>query len=192
VHWWPLHWQQPPDCGARKPIPCRGTDVFLGLILEVKGDFCGQVQSILRRSHREADYVEIGLDSGVCYNPLHNELDPCAVAYAVAALLNNLFGRSKEPFWQQAYTDLLKFVILLRRIAEGYTTFSEVYRDILDDSQIERDIRRLKASLSDPPDVIVIKTAGHREHCIQKPWTHWFQEDAEHMAHPYEADLQLA
>jgi hypothetical protein len=161
-----------------------------GLILEVKGDFCGQVRSILRRSEREADYVEIGLDSGVCYNPLHNELDPYAVAYAVATLLNNLFGRSKEPFWQQAYTDLLKFVILLRRITDGYTTFSEVYRYILDDSQIDRDIRRLKAALNDPPDVLVIRSAEYREHCIQKPWTHWFAEDAEHMAHPYEADLE--
>ena len=82
---------------------------------------------------READYVEVGLDTGVCYNPLHNELDPYAVAYAVATLLNNLFGRSKEPFWQQAYTDLLKFVILLRRISDGYTTFSEVYRYQLTD-----------------------------------------------------------
>ena len=82
---------------------------------------------------READYVEVGLDTGVCYNPLHNELDPYAVAYAVATLLNNLFGRSKEPFWHQAYTDLLKFVILLRRISDGYTTFSEVYRYQLTD-----------------------------------------------------------
>jgi hypothetical protein len=149
------------------------------LILEVKEDFCGQVRSILRRSEREADYVEIGLDSGVCYNPLHNELDPYAVAYAVATLLNNLFGRSKEPFWQQAYTDLLKFVILLRRISDSYTTFSEVYRYILDDSQIDRDIRRLKAELNDPPDVLVIRSVEYRQHCIQKPWTHWFPEDAD-------------
>jgi len=99
-----LRWKA--DDPARKPG---------GLVLEVKGDFCGQVRSMLRRAGREHDYVEIGLDSGVCSNPLHNELDPYAVAYAVATLLNNLFGRSKEPFWQQAYTDLLKFVILLRR-----------------------------------------------------------------------------
>ena len=131
-----------------------------GLVLEVKGDFCGQVRSMLRRTGREADYVEVGLDTGVCYNPLHNELDPYAVAYAVATLLNNLFGRSKEPFWQQAYTDLLKFVILLRRITDGYTTFSEVYRYILDDQQIDRDIRRLKADLSEPPDVLVIRHGG--------------------------------
>src|SRR2546430_9133284 len=160
------------------------------LVLEVKGDFCSQVRSILADAGREADYLEVGLDTGVCYNPLHNDLDPYAVAYAVSSLLNNLFGRSKEPFWQQAYTDLLKIVILLRRISDGYTTFSEVYRYILDDSQIDRDIRRLKTELNDPPDVLVINSVEYREHCIQKPWTHWFPEDADHMAHPYEADLE--
>jgi hypothetical protein len=161
-----------------------------GLVLEVKGDFCGQVRSMLHRTGRDADYVEVGLDTGVCYNPLHNELDPYAVAYAVATLLNNLFGRSKEPFWQQAYTDLLKFVILLRRISDGYTTFSEIYRYILDDQQIDRDIRRLKADLAEPPDVLVIRHGDFREHCIQKPWAHWFAEDPDHMAHPYEASLE--
>ena len=60
-----------------------------------------------------SDYAEIGLGGDVCYNPLHNDLDPYAVAFAIATLVNNLFGKSKEPFWQQAYTDLLKFVILL-------------------------------------------------------------------------------
>ena len=115
-----------------------------GLVMEVKGDFCRQVHAILTDARRDDDYVEIGLDTGVCYNPLHNDLDPYAVAYAIATLLNNLFGKSKEPFWQQAYTDLLKFVILLRRLTDGYTTFAEVYRYILDDTQIDRDIRRLK------------------------------------------------
>ena len=114
-----------------------------GLVLEVKGDFCKQVRGILTQAGRERDYVEIGLDSGYCYNPLHNDLDPYAVAYAIAALLNNLFGKSKEPFWQQAYTDLLKFVILLRRITDGYTTLSEVYRYILEPSQIEQNISQL-------------------------------------------------
>jgi hypothetical protein len=125
-----------------------------GLVMEVKGDFCRQVQTMLRRCGREADYIEIGLDTDVCYNPLHNDLDPYAVAYAIATLLNNLFGKSKEPFWQQAYTDLLKFVILLRRLTDGYTNFAEVYRYIPDDALIDRDIRRLKATLESPPDVI--------------------------------------
>lgn len=50
-----------------------------GLVLEVKGDFCRQVRGILTRAGRETDYVEVGLHSGVCYNPLHNDLDPYAV-----------------------------------------------------------------------------------------------------------------
>ena len=29
-----------------------------------------------------------------CYNPLHNDLDPYAVAYAIATLFNNLFGKA--------------------------------------------------------------------------------------------------
>src|ERR671918_310821 len=127
-----------------------------GLVLEVKGDFCGQVRSMLHRTGRGDDYVEMGLDTGVCYNPLHNDLDPYAVAYAIASLLNNLFGRSKEPFWQQAYTDLLKFVISLRRITDGYTTLSEVYRYIINESEIDKNITALKHQFDHPPDVLAI------------------------------------
>jgi hypothetical protein len=162
-----------------------------GLVLEVKGDFCGQVRTILTQAGRERDYVEIGLDGGFCYNPLHNDLDPYAVAYAIATLLNNLFGKSKEPFWQQAYTDLLKFVILLRRITEGYTTLSEVYRYILEDRQIDEDIKRVKNSLAEAPEVIVISTGDYREHCgPPAPWINWFAEGAEEMAHEYNSDLE--
>src|SRR3954449_13598140 len=51
-----------------------------GLVLEVKGDFCKQVRGILTQAGREHDYIEIGLESSYCYNPLHNDLDPYAVA----------------------------------------------------------------------------------------------------------------
>jgi len=84
-----------------------------GLTLEVKGDFCRKVNEILTRHGRADDYIEISLDSDYRYNPLHNDLDAYALAYNIASLLNNLFGRGKEPFWQQAYTNLVKFIILL-------------------------------------------------------------------------------
>lgn len=161
-----------------------------GLVMEVKGDFCRQVRAILSQAGRPDDYIEIGLDTGVCYNPLHNDLDPYAVAYAIATLLNNLFGKSKEPFWQQAYTDLLKFVILLRRLTDGYTTFAEVYRYILDDAQIDRDIRRLKTALSEPPEVLLVPMEEYRLLNAPRSWTHWFEEDAQHMAHPYDSELE--
>lgn len=161
-----------------------------GLVMEVKGDFCRQVQTMLARAGRADDYVEIGLGGSVCYNPLHNDLDPYAVAYAIATLLNNVFGRSKEPFWQQAYTDVLKFVILLRRMTDGYTTFAEVYRYILDSALIERDIGRLKSSLNSPPDVVRLRREDYFLHGRFGVWSHWYEDDADHMAHPFVADLE--
>ena len=160
-----------------------------GLVLEVKGDFCRQVREMLARAGRGDDYIEIALNGPVCYNPLHNDLDPYAVAFAIATLLNNLFGRSKEPFWQQAYTDLLKFVILLRRLVDGYTTLAEVYQYILDESKIDADIQGGTKRFANPPEVIIVRTEDYRLHLESKPWRHWFVEDPEHMAHPYDADL---
>ena len=98
-----------------------------GLILEVKGDFCRKVKQILERHGRGEDYIEISLDSEFRYNPLHNDLDAYALAFSIASLLNNLFGRGKEPFWQQAYTNLVKFIILLHKVAYNYVTLFNVY-----------------------------------------------------------------
>lgn len=161
-----------------------------GLVLEVKGDFCHQVRRMLAAANREQDYLEIGLDTGVCYNPLHNDLDPYAVAYAVATLLNNLFGRSKEPFWQQAYTDLLKFVISLRRITEGYTTLAEVYRYIIDDAKIDKNISTLTGQFDNPGDVIAITREWYEREGRPSPWTLWDPLGQTHVAHPYDADLE--
>src|SRR5262249_11501942 len=161
-----------------------------GLVLEVKGDFCRHVRGMLARAHRESDYLEIALGGEVCYNPLHNDLDPYAVAFAIATLVNNLFGKSKEPFWQQAYTDLMKFVILLRRLVDGYTTFAEVYRYILDDSKIEGDISTLKASLAEPPEVIIVPVPNYELQVVGAPWTNWFPEGPDDRAHQYDAELE--
>ena len=110
------------------------------------------------------------------------------MAYAIATLLNNLFGKSKEPFWQQAYTDLLKFVILLRRVTEGYTTFADVYQYILDDGRIAQDIKRLKDALDNPQDVIRIRAEEYALLDVHR-WSQWFPVDDGFMAHPYNADL---
>ncbi len=108
----------------------------------------------------------------------------------MATLLNNLFGRSKEPFWQQAYTDLLKFVISLRRISDGYTTLSEVYRYIINESQIDHNIRALQAQFRDPPEVLVVSRVDFQRDVRRAPWTLWAQLGSDSMAHPYGADLE--
>ena len=123
--------------------------------------------------------------------PAPQRPDPYAVAYAVSTLVNNLFGKSKEPFWQQAYTDLLKFVILLRRMADGYTTLAEVYRYVLEDGKIEAEITKLKAALSQPPEVVVVPLANYElQDLATAGWRDWFQEGPEHMARQYTADLE--
>jgi hypothetical protein len=112
-----------------------------GIILEVKGDFCSKVRRILDRHGRGDDYIEISLDSEYRYNPLHNDLDAYALAFNIASLLNNLFGRGKEPFWQQAYTNLVKFIILLHKIAYDYVTLFNVYECAISPPLLEQRIR---------------------------------------------------
>src|SRR4029077_3810568 len=120
-----------------------------GLILEVKGDFCRKVKDILARHKRVEDYVEISLDSEYCYNPLHNDLDAYALAYSIASLLNNLFGRGKEPFWQQAYTNLVKFIILLHKVAYDYVTLFDVYECTISTDLLEAKIRDAERRLEE-------------------------------------------
>jgi hypothetical protein len=112
-----------------------------GLILEVKGDSCHNVRKILKRYGREDDYFEISLDCPYRYNPLHNDLEAYALAYRIASLLNNLFGRGKEPLWQQAYTNLVKFIILLHKVNYDYVTLFDVYECAINPDKLEMKIR---------------------------------------------------
>jgi hypothetical protein len=99
-------------------------------------DFCRQVRDLLARHGRAADYVEVSLDSPYRYNPLHNDLDAYALAYGIATLMTNLFGRGKEPFWQQASTNLVKFVILLHQTLGGYVTLLQVYEHVINPDKL--------------------------------------------------------
>ncbi len=112
-----------------------------GLVLEVKGDFCFKVRGLLKKYGREADYFEISLDCPYRYNPLHNDLEAYALAYGIASLLNNLFGRGKEPFWQQAYTNLVKFIILLHKVNYDYVTLFDVYECAINPDKLELKIK---------------------------------------------------
>ncbi len=126
-----------------------------GLILEVKGDFCGKVQGILTRLGRAEDYVEISLKSEYRYNPLHNDLDAYALAYNIASLLNNLFGRGKEPFWQQAYTNLVKFIILLHKVAFDYVTLFDVYECTINPDLLESRIKEAERCLTEADSALL-------------------------------------
>ena len=104
------------------------------LVLEVKGDFCHDIRQILVDAGRGQDYIELGMDARSQWNPLSAWwLDSYSLAYTVSSLLNQLFGKGKEPFWQQAYTNLVRWIIELHRVfPERWVTLQQVYRCAID------------------------------------------------------------
>ncbi len=117
------------------------------LVLEVKGDFCHQVRRILNDAEREDDYLEIGLGGSLQWNPLDDPLlDSYSMAYGVASLINQLFGKSREPFWQQAYTNLVRWIVELHRLLPGsWVTLRDVYRCTVDAELFASKIGEAKA-----------------------------------------------
>lgn len=147
-----------------------------GLILEVKGDFCRQVRDILKRHGRADDYVEVSLDSSYRYNPLHNDLDAYALAYGIATLMTNLFGRGKEPFWQQASTNLVKFVILLHQTLDDYVTLFQVYEHVINADKLRTRIDEGERHFRAQHRRIVVDKREHLFTAALRAWT-WHDDE---------------
>ena len=77
------------------------------------------------------------------------------MAVGIANLLNSLFGKGKEPFWQQAYTNLVKFTIILHKIGFGYVTLFDVYECAISTKVLERKIRQAEENILGKPFLIV-------------------------------------
>ena len=122
-----------------------------GLVLEVKGDFCHDIRRILADAGREEDYIELGMDGSWQWNPLSAEwLDSYSLAYTVSSLLNQLFGKGKEPFWQQAYTNLVRWIIELYRVFPGqWVTLQQVYHCAIDKELFAAKIQEAEAYVRD-------------------------------------------
>ena len=109
-----------------------------GIVLEVKGDLCRQLQRILKWCAREDDYIGISLNGNIRYNPLNNSLDPYAQAFNIASIITSIWGKGKEPFWQQSYTDLVRYVILLHRLRDGYVTLVDIFQTVISAGRLEQ------------------------------------------------------
>ena len=118
------------------------------LMLEVKGDFCHDIRSNpgrrgpWRRLHRAWHGGPLWK-----WNPLSAWwLDSYSLAYTVASLLNQLFGKGKEPFWQQAYTNLVRWIIELHRVLpEQWVTLQQVYQCAIDPDLFAAKIKQAEA-----------------------------------------------
>ena len=140
------------------------------LVLEVKGDFCHDIRRMLAELDREGDYIELSLDGRLTWNPLSATwLDSYSLAYTVASLLNQLFGKGKEPFWQQAYTNLVRWIIELYRVlppqdgsdTPGWVTLRDVYHCAIDKALFAKKINEAQTYAADMgDDWITIDAAG--------------------------------
>ena len=128
------------------------------LVLEVKGDFCHDIRRMLTELGRADDYIELSLDGRLTWNPLSATwLDSYSLAYTVASLLNQLFGKGKEPFWQQAYTNLVRWIIELYRVlppqdgsdTPGWVTLRDVYHCAIDKELFARKIEQAQTYATD-------------------------------------------
>ena len=131
------------------------------LVLEVKGDFCHDIRRMLTELDRGEDYIELSLDGRLTWNPLSATwLDSYSLAYTVASLLNQLFGKGKEPFWQQAYTNLVRWIIELYRVlppqdgsdTPGWVTLRDVYHCAIDKELFAKKIEQAQTWAADMGD----------------------------------------
>ena len=133
------------------------------LVLEVKGDFCHDIRRMLTELGRAEDYIELSLDGRLTWNPLSATwLDAYSLAYTVASLLNQLFGKGKEPFWQQAYTNLVRWIIELCRVLPGgWVTLRDVYHCAIDKELFAKKIQQAQTYAADMSDTrITIAATG--------------------------------
>src|SRR5438309_8015543 len=142
----------------------------------VKRVSCGLVRQLFERYGRGHDYVEVSLTSKYRYNPLHNELDAYALAYGIATLMTNLFGRGKEPFWQQASTNLVKFVILLHQTLDNYVTLFQVYEHVINPDKLRAKIADGERRFTARNRRIVV---DKREHLFSDALSHWSWHDTD-------------
>ena len=128
------------------------------LVLEVKGDFCHDIRRMLADVGREDDYLELSMSGGMTWNPLSAWwLDSYSLAYTVSSLLNQLFGKGKEPFWQQAYTNLVRWIIELYRVLPGgWVTLQDVYHCAIDKELFAKKIEQAQTFAGDLGETWVI------------------------------------
>jgi hypothetical protein len=134
-----------------------------GIVLEVKGDLCRQLQRILEWCGREQDYIEVSLGGDIRYNPLNNSLDAYAQAFNIASIITSIWGKGKEPFWQQSYTDLVRYVIMLHRIRDEYLTMVDLFRTVISAGKLEEMLTEVGSRFSATSYIGIGKDA-YKEH----------------------------
>jgi len=83
---------------------------------------------------------------------------------------------------------LVKFLILLRKVVDGYTTLAEIYHYAIDESLIERDIERGERQFA---AATAVRVAAHDYHLTLSGtvWNTWTETADGQFEHPQRDDL---
>jgi len=75
------------------------------------------------------------------------------------------FGKGKEPFWQQAYTNLVKFIILLHKVNYDYVTLFDVCECAINPDKLEMKIKEGERLFQSEEYILVTDAdyVAHRE-----------------------------
>lgn len=116
------------------------------LILDVKGNYCYQVQKYAEEYHLEKDLITISLNSNVFYNPLHKpNLKPQVLANRLKSILLLFSENNSESYWLDKTEEVLTEAIKLCRIYNNnYVTFSELHKLITDSNYYKEKIGVLR------------------------------------------------
>ena len=103
-------------------------------------------------------------------------------------MLNQLFGKGKEPFWQQAYTNLVRWIIELYRVlpppdgsdTPGWVTLRDVYHCAIDKALFAKKIEQAQtyatADMGDEWITVAAADAHFLDHvtasCAPSDFTH--------------------
>ena len=116
------------------------------LILDVKGNFYKQVLEYARLAGREEDVIVIEINGSYKYNPLHKpNLTPQVLANRLKTILLLFSPNNSESYWIDECEKVLAEAIKLCRLYnDGYVTFKEIHKIIIEENYYIQKLNYLK------------------------------------------------
>ncbi|MCI8273782.1 MAG: TraM recognition domain-containing protein [Clostridia bacterium] len=116
------------------------------LILDVKGNYFNHIKHLASKYNLNNDIIEISLNSGIRYNPLHKPfLSPMVLANRLKTILLLFSENNSESFWLDKVEQVLAESIKLCRLYNnGYVTFTEIHKLITEPDYYTSKIQVLK------------------------------------------------
>ena len=100
------------------------------LILDVKGNFCEQVEKCAEKFNRLDDLIIVQINDNFTYNPLDKpNLTPSVLANRLKSILLLFSPNNTESFWLDKVEEIFKEAIKLCRLYNSnYVTFEEIHK----------------------------------------------------------------